>query len=739
MEAPKFTDVVQAPRRYSSRPPGVLLLVGLAATYFAAYGNAIEAQDHRPISPHDLVEVRDIGGHELYNGALSVSPSRKYIAFQLQVPDIEARNYDLSWWVVETRVGGKSWYLVDGGEIILNPTAAPAPVGRRHSARAQWSPDSAWIYYLKRIDGRTQVWRTQIHGSTTEQLTDHELGDVLSFQLSDDGRSIFFNATSAVETEHLLRTEADRGYLFDERFDAFKKKVPIARVCGTNVWGGKRKVGVNRRCAPLLWVYDLEDKEERRATAEEISLYELGRSSDLSPSTVASGNLTDKRNSGDFVELVNENPEAFPGVAPPLRISASLDGQSFRCYSDHCNGYKGEIKNVWWRPGHDEIVFLRDDGASKSMSGLYSWAPRDGLVRTIVKTDDKITDCQILVIRAICLREQWTRPATIASINLDTGQMELIYEPNPDFDEIEFSKVEKIVAKDGFGNAAHAHLVYPLGYDSGRRYPLVVTTYQSRGFLRGAQGDEYPIHVLAANGFMVLSYHMPWPSQRYAARRDVIRAQFEDNYERRSALSALLTILETLKLRGLIDTDRIAITGLSDGESQVKFAITQTKKFAAAIVSAARDYGTVYYSYNKQERKLWRSVLGGSPDEDKEGLYNILSIGRNAESLKAPLLVNVSDQEFIASVESVVRLQDAGRPVEMYVYPGEYHFKWQPQHRLAIYRRNIQWLKFWLMGEEESDPVSPGQYERWRKMRDERCAWDEPEDDRPAYCAEPIN
>ena len=127
-------------------------------------------------------------------------------------------------------------------------------------------------------------------------------------------------------------------------------------------------------------------------------------------------------------------------------------------------------------------------------------------------------------------------------------------------------------------------------------------------------------------------------------------------------------------------------------------------------------------------------MLDGAPYEDNSGVYKSMSVALNVDRVNSPLLINTSDYEPSLSVESFVRLQDAGRPVEMYVFPDEFHIKWQPQHRLAMYRRNVQWLKFWLMGDEDDDPVSPGQYDRWRVMRDERCAWEEPEDERPSYC-----
>jgi hypothetical protein len=58
----------------------------------------------------------------------------------------------------------------------------------------------------------------------------------------------------------------------------------------------------------------------------------------------------------------------------------------------------------------------------------------------------------------------------------------------------------------------------------------------------------------------------------------------------------------------------------------------------------------------------------------------------------------------------------------MYVFPHEYHIKWQPVHRLAIYRRNIDWFDFWLRGVEDPDPSKAAQYLRWRRMRDRQAA-----------------
>lgn len=655
-------------------------------------------------------------------GAMTLSPDGNYIAFQLQTPNIDARSYDLSWNVIETRMNGRHWEIDNGGEIILNLSHSALTNGSRYPVVPQWSYDSSWVFYLKRIGGSTQLWRSKKDGSISEQLT-YNSSDILSFQISKSEDRIFFTVGKDTKmVQNQLDNEGDHGFYFDDRFYPHASKEPIAQICGIDEEEGRvRLEGILRNCEPAVWIYDTNDNVERRASAKEQVQYQRITNQNSATAKNQDSYLLDSKFTGDGIWLQNEDRSRFPGFRPPLRLFASFGGNTIRCGFDECVGSKGAIEGAWWRPNHNEVIFQRADGSNHSMTGFYSWMLDENDVRTIIQTDDQLVDCSVLETKAYCLHEQWARPRTISSVDLKTGDIQALYDPNPEFGQFTFSTIEKIEWEDEFGNPTHGHLVYPLNYEKGRRYPLVITTYRSRGFLRGAVGDEYPIHVLAANGFMVLSHDMPRRPQRDAVM-PAGQAQFKDNYERRSSLSAQEAILDLLNERGLVDLDRVAITGLSDGASQAMYALFRSNRFTTAIASSAFDYaGSFYYSNNRQQREYWRRTLGGAPHEDNNDLYKELSLGLNASQVNAPLLINVSDLELLGSLESFVRLQDAGKPVEMYVFPDEYHIKWQPQHRFAIYKRNVQWLKFWLVGEEESVPISPGQYDRWRKMRTEQC------------------
>ena len=69
------------------------------------------------------------------------------------------------------------------------------------------------------------------------------------------------------------------------------------------------------------------------------------------------------------------------------------------------------------------------------------------------------------------------------------------------------------------------------------------------------------------------------------------------------------------------------------------------------------------------------------------------------------------------ALETFDALREHGQPVEMYVFAGEHHNKWQPRHRAAIYQRNLDWFSYWLQGRVDADPARAEQYRRWKAMQ----------------------
>jgi hypothetical protein len=79
--------------------------------------------------------------------------------------------------------------------------------------------------------------------------------------------------------------------------------------------------------------------------------------------------------------------------------------------------------------------------------------------------------------------------------------------------------------------------------------------------------------------------------------------------------------------------------------------------------------------------------------------------------------MQLADREYLTAIDVYAALREQGKPVDMYVFPDEYHNKWQPAHRLAIYDRNLDWFDYWLNDRIDPDPRKADQYALWRSLR----------------------
>ena len=162
----------------------------------------------------------------------------------------------------------------------------------------------------------------------------------------------------------------------------------------------------------------------------------------------------------------------------------------------------------------------------------------------------------------------------------------------------------------------------------------------------------------------------------------------------------------------------MGITGLSDGASTVAFALINSKAFAAAALSTCCMEPNTTATYGGIAWAEWLRGMGYPPaTRDNPGFWRDMSLARNATWIDTPLLMQLADNEFRLALEAFGALHEQNKPVEMYVYPDEFHVKWQPIHRRAVYDRNLDWFSFWLQGREDSDAAKIEQYRRWNGMR----------------------
>jgi dipeptidyl aminopeptidase/acylaminoacyl peptidase len=317
-----------------------------------------------------------------------------------------------------------------------------------------------------------------------------------------------------------------------------------------------------------------------------------------------------------------------------------------------------------------------------------------------------LSNCQDADGLLICARESSIEPIRLVTIDPVTGESRTIFDPNPEFGAFRLGKVQRLYWKTAYGSESFGDPILPPDHREGERLPLIVTQYTTRGFLRGATGDQYPIFPFAARGFAVLSLDRParWAEANAKSGDSRTWEQFErennrDWIDRRNVLSSLMTGLKKVEELGVVDPRRIGITGTSEGAMGTWFALANTQGIfaAASMGSCCMDPKTLMAVGGE----AWAKVLQESGYPSYRGrndhFWTGISLAENVDRIKIPLLIQVPDDEYAMALETVTTYREMNRPVEFYVFPDEHHAIWQPAHRLAIYRRNLAWFERWLI------------------------------------------
>lgn len=676
-------------KRYVGR---LARIVAIAACAPAITASLAVQRSERP-SPYsaltevDLARLRDIGPvtADPQRHIFTLSPDQRRIAFQVREADPAANTYHLKMYVLDIRRGNVPILVDQGGEMIRDTISAVGGVlvhtGFPSTITPRWSPDGTGIYFLKRVQGATQIWKAATDGSGSAAVT-HDAGEIEDFTLSSDGQRLIYSSRERDPAKQAqLKQESLAGYRYDSRFIPLFSSKPIAFPITRNV------------------VRALDFRSGQLALATEAD--EARITGQASPTV-------------DLEAVSHDGKRAWTSkpsngkLGAPTELNATDDaGRIWKCGAPTCAG----PETAWWTADGERVRFIRREGWARSSTAVYDWHPGQSAPALLYSTNDLLIDCQPLGEDFICLREQSTRPRHLVILNWRDKSERILYDPNPKFRRLSLGRVERLQWRNEFGVASFGDLVYPVGYQPGRAYPLVVVQYMTRGFLRGGTGDEFPIQSFANHGFAVLSVERPRSTTIVPDANSMVELEqglLKDFKDRRNVLSTIEAGVQLLIARGLVVRDKIGITGLSDGSSTVQFAAINSRMFKVGSVS-----GCCWEPY--QDALLGPAVAAdfrsrGWPPivRDAPSFWSRISLVRNAGTIAFPLLMQQSDDEYRAALASYTALEERGNPVALYVFPNEYHVKWQPAHRLSAYRRNVRWFEYWLQDKRKAAEWSFG-------------------------------
>ena len=262
------------------------------------------------------------------------------------------------------------------------------------------------------------------------------------------------------------------------------------------------------------------------------------------------------------------------------------------------------------------------------------------------------------------------------------------------------AKSEVIAWKSTDGEMIEGVLYKPQDYDPKKKYPLFVVIHGGpTGISVPAPTPAYvyPITQWLAKGALVLS-----PNYRGSAGYgERFRSLNVKNLGVGDAWDVLSGV-QYLESKGIIDGEKVASMGWSQGGYISAFLTTNSTKFKAISVGAGISNWMTYY-VNTDIHPFTRQYLKGTPWSDK-AIYEKTSPMTNIKNAKTPTLIQHGELDKRVPIANAYELyqglQDVGVETKLVVYKGFGHGINKPKERLAAMWHNWQWFGKYIWNEE---------------------------------------
>jgi dipeptidyl aminopeptidase/acylaminoacyl peptidase len=299
------------------------------------------------------------------------------------------------------------------------------------------------------------------------------------------------------------------------------------------------------------------------------------------------------------------------------------------------------------------------------------------------------------------------KPADVYVATLGAGPLtpRQLTDHNPQVRELALGTAEVVRWKSADGVDIDGVLLYPVGYERGRRYPLVASIHGgpagawTEGFLAGWSN---PGQVMAGQGFAVF-YPNPRGSSAYGEA--FLRANIKDWGE--GDYRDIQTGIDALVARGIADSTRLAQTGWSYGGYMTAWTLTQTNRFKALVVGAGLTDMYSMYATNDIPRTL-DGYFGAEPWNDTTE-YRKRSAMTYIKRARTPTLILHGQADLRVPIGQAQELYSGLRknkvPVQLVFYPREPHGLQEPRHQLDKMRRELEWIRRWTLREQTASQI----------------------------------
>ncbi|WP_420463253.1 S9 family peptidase [Candidatus Palauibacter sp.] len=576
-----------------------------------------------------------------------------------------------------------------------------------------FSPDGRWLVYRSGESNQEQLYRLpadDLAGAEPEQLTDGEAG-VDQWDFSPDGSRVYFARPDAFDEDEEKRRE--EGFTVDVR----NAVTPLSS----------------------LWSVEIETAAERRETdnssysVNSFTISDDGRWIGITGGSTKryERNITGQRLYADLylmematgdIERLTDNYEVGEGG-----LSFSPDGRWIAFSApDEMARYSMTDNRVYIREVGDRGGAFRKLGADFDQSSSVGFWSEDSNTIYFNAGVKVTTQLHALDVETGSVRQLTEERAALSvSEDDDTGTILINYsdpktpptvftaasvddvpdrsawtqlvDVNPHVREIALGEETEINWQSSDGKMVGGVLVYPVGYEEGTRYPLIVTIHggpASADVLRFNGG--YSAQVYAGAGYAVLKPNYRG-SRNYgnAHRTDIVGDYFTMGYE------DIMTGVDHLIDEGIVDGDRMGALGWSAGGHWSNWILTQTDRFKAISSGAGTMNWISMYAQSDVQRNRQFYVGDGFLYEDFDTYFDQSPLKYITNAVTPTMVHVVEGDPRVPSPQSVelhMALKKLGVPTELFMYPGRSHGIPDPRNRLVKAVSEMAWMDYYVRG-----------------------------------------
>ena len=655
-----------------NRHPVALLLVGL---YLLSAGDGF-AQTRRAMSLVDLLEVPSLGDPRL-------SPNGRQLLYVLGSADWDANRRRTHIW----RVGS------DGRN------AVQLTNGTTDETSPRWSPTGETIAFLA---DRGSAEHHQIHllsnqGGEAKGLTNHPTA-ISDIAWAPDGSQLYFLASDEKTLEQRTRESAmDDVYAFEEQFEqqhlwmvavstgeAVRLTAGNYSILSYDLSPDGGRLVVHRAPSPVLesrdasevWLMNSDGSDVSRLTNNGVS--ESGAR--VSPD-------------GSQVLFLSRSNERFEKYYNSNIFLMSTDGTIVRVLAKEL---PYQFSAAEWSEDGGSVFVVANMGLH---SELFRLDAETGAAEQLTEGRHAIGSWQFSAAadRHVLTFREPRNPGDVWLLETDSGSTPTRVTHVFDylFRHFRLPRQQGVSWAGADGVSIEGLLSYPLDYEEGQRYPLVIQTHggpqASDKFGFGASRNYIP--VLAASGYVVLQ-----PNYRGSTGygdsflRDMVGGYFTN------AHLDVLAGADYLIAETIADGERMAKMGWSGGGHMTNKVITFTDRFKAASSGAgAANWVSMYaQSDTRSQRTPW---FGGTPWQVDApiDLYWEHSPLKDVSNVTTPTIFLVGEDDLRVPMQQSVEMHRALKslevPTHLYVAPREGHGWQELRHQLFKMNVELDWFE----------------------------------------------